>query len=103
MTELRGPEPEAVGHVVDVLRALVALLSRFGIDDHAQWLEQRRSALEADAGLEDVLQTLAELHAVVLGMGGLMDLYLSGNSASETEEANAELERLADQLFELTR
>ncbi len=93
-----------VVHVHAVVGALAELLTRFGHPDRAVWLRSRLAVLEdATATTDDTAAAVSEMHNVVLGMGGLLDLHLSGTSASETDAANAELERLADQLFELTR
>jgi len=93
-----------IEHLVEVLASLSALLERFGEPARGTWLRERRSVLtHAGAQPGDVATAIQELHGVVLGMGGLMDLHLTAGSPSETAEANAELERLADQLFELTR
>jgi hypothetical protein len=91
-------------HLVEVLRSVIELLARFGETARADWLAARLATLRDPASMpEHVGTTIDELHEVVLGMGGLMDLHLRGRSQSETEEANEDLERLADQLFELTR
>lgn len=44
--------------------------------------------------------TFEELHSIVLGIGGLMDLSLEGPSA---DGESKELDELADRLYELTR
>jgi len=99
-----GPERagERVDAVSGVLRALIHLLSAFGHEAKARWLAERLDA--SQQGPPDATaRTLEELHGVVLGMGGLMDLHLGGASVVESEAANVELERLADQLYRLTR
>lgn len=100
----RLPDPVIIEHVVEVLASLSALLDRFGEPARATWFRERRAVLaQAGAQSGDIANAVQELHGVVLGMGGLMDLHLTAGSPSETAEVNAELERLADQLFELTR
>jgi hypothetical protein len=100
----REPDAVMIEHLVQVMRKLVRLLARFDESARAAWLSDRLSILENAATRPDeTVNAVRELHQVVLGMGGLMDLHLSANSPEETEEANTELQRLADQLFELTR
>jgi len=88
--------------VCEVLKRLIDLLSRFGQGDKADWLAERLAKLPGGSA-ENGAAVLAELHGAVLGMGGLMDLQLQGGSLEESDGANAELDRLGDQLFELTR
>ncbi len=47
--------------------------------------------------------TMNELHHIVLGMGGLMDLRHRAPSTAEADSAREDLDTLADRLFELTR
>jgi hypothetical protein len=82
-----------------VLVPLIDLLRTFGHSTKAEWLGERLALLQQGHG---TVQTLVELHSIVPGMGGLMDLYL-GEGSAESETANAELARLADQLYEWTR
>lgn len=105
MTPATGqPEPEVLRHLVEVLGSIIELLTRFGETARADWLATRLATLRDPASTPGLVgATMGELHKVVLGMGGLMDLHLRGRSQSETVEANEDLERLADQLFELTR
>ena len=104
MNRSLDPEPEVRQHLVVILRALVKLLTRFGEESQAEWLAARLTALEDPASTPKVVAaTIDELHEVVLGMRGLTDMYLRGPRRAETEEANDDLQRLADQLFELTR
>jgi hypothetical protein len=90
-------------HLIALLRALVDLLRRFELSGQADWLAERLRILDDSAtSTESIARVVRELHEVVPGMGGLTDLYLKGDSREETEAANAELYRLADQLYELT-
>lgn len=84
---------------VSVVRSLVSLLTQFGETDKVAFLTQRLSALEEAATVDAVAGANRDLHGVVLGMGGLMDFRLQG---SDADSANAELRRLADQLYSLT-
>ncbi|MFI8527579.1 hypothetical protein ACIGB8_24180 [Promicromonospora sukumoe] len=45
---------------------------------------------------------ISDLHRIVLGMGGLMDMRLSGPWPEMERQANVELRALADRLYELT-
>jgi hypothetical protein len=93
-----------LNHVITAIKSLIDLLTRFGEQGKATWLEDRLAVLiDADAADETKLAIMHQLHEIVLGMGGLADLYLKGQNDMETLAANDELERLADQLFELTR
>jgi hypothetical protein len=97
-------EPEIRLHLIDVLRALISLLGRFGETERAAWLRERLVVLESDtASAGEANSAAAELHGVVLGMSGLMDMHLRSDSQVASKDANAELRRLADQLYELTR
>lgn len=86
---------------MSVLRSLVGLLSRFGHTDKVTFLTERLNVLaDLAAPEEPVARARRELHRIVLGMGGLMDMHLQGPDA---ESANPELYRLAGRLYELTR
>lgn len=90
--------------VIAVVRSLVNLLTTYKVLSKAEWLTERLKTLEDSASSSgSVAGAFRDLHGVVLGMGGLMDLHLESPSQDESEEANAELDRLADQLYELTR
>jgi hypothetical protein len=100
----RQPDFMEIEHLVQVLGKLGMLLARFDESARASWLSDRLSILEeTTTPLEEKVNAVQERHQVVLGMGGLMDLHLTASSPKETEDANAELDRLAGQLFELTR
>lgn len=104
MTLTRLPDPGSIDHIRDVLRALVALLSEHDERDKAQWLATRLAVLDDGSSPEQsVRSALEELHGVVRGMGGLMDLYLTATAEQDAVHANAELRRLSDQLYQLTR
>lgn len=86
-----------------VLRSIVALLSPHAPSDKTAWLAERLRLLEDATTPRDVLATtMSELHRVVPGMGGLTDIYLDAGTPEATERANAELLRLANQLYSLT-
>jgi hypothetical protein len=98
------PEQSEHEHLSAVVQALVDLLRRFELSGQADCLAERLRILDDSATSTDsIAMVVRELHGVVPGMGGLTDLYLRGDSRVETEAANAELFRLADQLYELTR
>ncbi len=103
-TAFPGPEIAARDQIAAVVRALVALLSRFDEMDRVDWLSERLAVLSsADSSEVQVGRASADLHGVVLGMGGLTDLHLDSGSVENAIDANAELDQLADELFELTR
>ena len=85
---------------------IAVLVREGGHADRADWLEERLVALR-DPGLSEaeLARISSELHGIVLGMGGLMDLELTvGASSSETAgSARARLDDLADRLYEATR
>ncbi|GAA5189544.1 hypothetical protein GCM10023346_04380 [Arthrobacter gyeryongensis] len=86
-----------------VLAAIRELLDAHGQASKAAWLADREQALEAAESPETAKLTIAELHSIVLGMGGLFDLPLAAASKEATESARTRLDELADQLFEMTR
>ncbi|MBA8808533.1 hypothetical protein [Promicromonospora sukumoe] len=87
--------------IIDVVTSLVDLLGRHGNASGAAWLEQRASVLRHGSE-HDRLSAVRDLHRIVLGMGGLMDIYLRAGSADEDRRANAELDALAGRLYRLT-
>jgi hypothetical protein len=92
--------------LADLVSQIAPLLREGGHQDRAGWLEQRLELLRRpalpSADLERVAQ---ELHGVVLGMGGLMDLQLTpGPASGETSgSARIKLDELADRLYAATR
>jgi hypothetical protein len=92
--------------VVTVVSEIIDLLQRCGRADRATWLRERIAVLEADDASTDAREHVTnELHAVVLGMGGLMDLSLvpEAGSTYSPESARERLDELADILYGLTR
>ncbi|MBA8807747.1 hypothetical protein [Promicromonospora sukumoe] len=83
------------------MSSLIDLLGRYDDARAVEWLEGRRAILESDRGLERK-SVISDLHRIVLGMGGLMDMRLSGPSPEMERQANVELRALADRLYELT-
>ena len=86
-----------------VVAATRELLAAQGQASRAAWLEEREHTLRTADSPETIESTIAELHSIVLGMGGLFDLPLSATSAEAGSAARARLDELADQLFDLTR
>lgn len=84
-----------------VVAEVEALLIGWGYRDRADWVAARRRVLEDSDSTDDGLEFVAsELHGVVVGMGGLLDLM-----PPESLDRTAEMERrdqLADRLFTLT-
>jgi hypothetical protein len=86
--------PNDPEHLLEVLHRLETIVAEQGHTDKATWLSERRRALQRDP---HSTQIRAELHAVVLGMGGLIDLPLRDVAMS------AEPDALADEMYQLTK
>jgi hypothetical protein len=89
-----------------VLSEIVAVLDLHGQADKARWLASRLAMLrEPTATSDQRTRVRAELHSVVLGMGGLVDLRLEPDPTSRLSVVDARklLLPLADRLYELTR
>ncbi|WP_427129142.1 hypothetical protein [Pseudarthrobacter sp. S9] len=95
------------GHnLLGVVSEIINLLKQCGRADKAAWLQERVAVLEARDAVADAREYATnELHGVVLGMGGLMDLSLvpEPGSAYSSESARERLDELADILYDLTR
>jgi|GEM_PF-6179772 len=94
------------GTLTAVLAEIVDLLRKCGRPDRASWLAERLTVLQQDGTTADVGDRVAaELHGVVLGMGGLMDITLEPSVESELSPraAREKLDELADRLYDLTR
>jgi len=90
--------------IASVSRSIAALLSRVGQTPKAEWIAERIAVLEEPNSTPQVAETaVKELHGIVLGMGGLMDLWPVAPTPAESTAAQVELHRLADELYELTR
>lgn len=79
-----------------ILEEVIAILRAHGFMDKAAWLDERRSDLRSAPDTERA-EVLRSIHAVIPGMGGLVDIPLSDHVA------RARLGVLADRLYELTR
>ncbi|HWH25191.1 MAG TPA: hypothetical protein VNT53_00915 [Pseudolysinimonas sp.] len=93
-------------NLVGVVSEIIDLLEQCGHPDRAEWLRERVTTLKADEAVDDARgQVTEELHSVVLGMGGLMDLSLNPapGSTYSSESARERLDELADILYDLTR
>ncbi|MBN9630396.1 MAG: hypothetical protein J0I18_07290 [Actinobacteria bacterium] len=89
-----------------VLVETIDLLRQCGRPDRADWLAERLRILRRDDATAEVRKrAVAELHGVVLGMGGLMDIVVEPPSESKLSPRSARerLDELADKLFDLTR
>lgn len=89
-----------------VVSQIVDLLDECGRIDEAAWLAARKAVLEnVDATADAREHVVGELHSVVPGMGGLMDLSLTPNPTSSYSAVSAreKLDSLCDRLYELTR
>jgi hypothetical protein len=93
-----------VQEVLRVVDEIVPLLASHGHPDKATWLG-KDSALLRNSRLSDsqAREALKRLHRIVPGMGGLMDLPLTGSSPEEEAVARETLDKLGDELYELTR
>ncbi len=93
-----------VEEVLGVLDEIIPLMAAHGHPDKADWLG-KESTLLRDTHLSDseARESLQRLHRIVPGMGGLMDLPLTGSSVEEEMVARQTLDKLADQLYQLTR
>jgi hypothetical protein len=89
--------------LVGVVAAIREILGTFGHRQMAGWLAERERVLESAASLAEVKSIVAELHSIVLGMGGLFDLPLAATSKAASDAARARLDDLADRLYDLTR
>jgi hypothetical protein len=92
--------------LVGVVSQIIDLLQQCGRADRAAWLQERVAVLEAGDAVVDAREHVTnELHGVVLGMGGLMDLSLAPEPGSTYSSASARerLDELADILYDLTR
>lgn len=94
----RNPRVELAG----VVESLVQLLAQHGEREKAEWLAVRLTILKRDGATDDEMKlTRAELHHVVLGMDGLLDLHLE--ATAEEPRVNQRLSGLADRLHQLTK
>jgi hypothetical protein len=90
--------------VLRVVHQIIALLASHGHPDKAEWLAQESAALRGpDVSDSTVRESLDKLHGVIPRMGGLMDLSLVGSSGAEEADARQALDRLGEELYELTR
>jgi len=87
------------------LSELIDLLIQHRCRDKADWLAARLTVLADSESTEESLATARrDLHAIVLGMGGLTDLRLVDPASGEYDiDATARLDHLADRLYTLTR
>lgn len=90
--------------IVAVLEDLIGLLDSGGHSDRATWLRDRQRRLSGASKSAEVEHIREELHAVVLGMGGLYDLTLTpGEESGHGQEADEKrLDELAGRLYSLT-
>ena len=102
---MNPPAPLIKPELMTVVDELVNLLSECGELDRANWLRDRRDALaSANQSMDGVETTLAQIHKIVLGMGGLLDLHLRPPNTSllSSTEVNHRMDVLADRLYRLT-
>lgn len=85
---------------------IIGILDECGYSDEANWLSKRLAVLSDPSATADALEHARnELHTVVPGMGGLLDLDLTprAGSAMTPERARERMDSLATVLFEGTR
>jgi hypothetical protein len=88
-----------------MVRELVEFLSETGYEPEGRWLEERLVVLEDPHSSADAVEHVrAEMHASILGMGGLIDLVPKPEQGStwSVAEAGKRLLVLADRLYLLT-
>lgn len=93
-------------YIVRVLSDIIDLLEQCGRTDRAAWLNERMTLLLDVSATPDAIEHAAnELHGVVLGMGGLMDLTLDPRPGSQysSQSAREQLDTLSNTLYDLTR
>ena len=92
--------------LIGVLNGIVKLLRQCGYVDKAVWMDSRRLVIaSSESSPEARERAMNELHGVVLGMGGLLDLSLhpTPESRYSSSSARKQLDALADALYDLTR
>lgn len=90
----------------DVLADIIDILDETGHAERARWLAERLSVLNDHSATPDAQEHVRlEIHGIVLGMGGLMDLEPRPDSSSRRTAAVArqQLDELADRLYVLTK
>jgi hypothetical protein len=93
-----------VSEVLRVVDQIIPLLADHGHPDKADWLVAK-AALLRDPNLPEVRawEILHEFHRLVPGMGGLMDLWLTGPNDEEELGLRKFLRQFGDELYDLTR
>jgi hypothetical protein len=92
--------------LIQVLTEISALLERTGHPDRAAWLNSRQGVLLDPVATDDGREfARSEVHSIVSGMGGLLDMRLVPDATLKLSprEARERLDHLADRLYELTR
>lgn len=69
-----------IAELAGVVVAVREILEAFGYPQKAAWFGERECVLDGALSLDEVTLTVEELHSVVLGMGGLVDLPLAADS-----------------------
>ncbi|WP_431279062.1 hypothetical protein [Leifsonia poae] len=98
-----GVAVETLTQLIDVVRRVIELLEQCGRQENAHWMRERLRLLQVG----DASETLActkELHSIVLGMGGLIDISLEPRDplSLSANDARASMDELADRLYRLT-
>ena len=91
--------------LVATLEEIQSILEKAGHRDKALWLGERRDLLCDPQTTDDAREhVLSELHKIVPGMGGLLDLPInpSPDSGFDARDVRARLDVLGEQLYRLT-
>ena len=89
--------------LISLTQAIAGILRAFGEPTGADWLDVRTARLQSATSDEEVREIGSELHGIVLGMGGLTDLFLDDVDGRDGSAATTQLRSLADRLYQVTK
>jgi hypothetical protein len=90
--------------VLELVDQIIPLLAEYGHSHKADWLREESKILRTPGRSEDEWrEAMKKLHAIVPGMGGLMDLPIVTKSPEEQLRVRKELDDLGDRLYRLTK
>lgn len=92
--------------IIAVVQEITQLLLSCGEPERAAWLQELEAALcRPDESEVKLAAIKVELHGIILGMNGLLDLWLKPAEGCELTESDAtrRLHHFADELYRLTR
>ena len=96
----------AASRLETLITSIAELLRQCGHADRAAWLEDRLAVLNDPISTPDAREFVrTEVHGIVLGMSGLMDLNLRPDPLSgyTARSARERLDELADELYQATK